>query len=48
MANNDNVTTKKRNSADGSSFEFLATGWWIWHVVAIVGVFYLGHLLWPR
>jgi nitrate reductase NapE component len=26
------------------TFEFLKTGWWILHVVAIVGVFYLGYL----
>lgn len=26
-------------------FEFLKTGWWVWHIIAIVFVFYLGYLL---
>ncbi|MCL5676790.1 MAG: hypothetical protein M1602_02750 [Firmicutes bacterium] len=48
MANGGNVTTKRRNPADGTTWEFLQSGWWVWHVVAIVGTFYLGHLFWPR
>jgi hypothetical protein len=39
---------KDRNALDGTTWEFLASGWWIAHVVLIVAVFYLGHLLWPR
>jgi hypothetical protein len=27
---------------DMGTFRFLKAGWWVWHVIAIVGVFYLG------
>ncbi|MCL1821016.1 MAG: hypothetical protein FWG36_10240 [Oscillospiraceae bacterium] len=30
---------------DLGSFSFLKSGWWIWHVVAIGIIFYLGYLL---
>lgn len=26
------------------TFRFLGTGWWIFHIIVIVGVFYLGWL----
>jgi len=29
---------------DLGTFNFLKAGWWILHIVAIVGVFYLGYL----
>ncbi|MHB9145504.1 MAG: hypothetical protein ACYC5Y_09265 [Symbiobacteriia bacterium] len=48
MANNGDVRTRKRNPVDGTTWEFLNAGWWVWHVIVIVAVFYLGHLLWPR
>lgn len=27
------------------TFEFLKTGWWVLHVVAIIAIFYLGYWL---
>ncbi|MDI6871720.1 MAG: hypothetical protein QME79_10280 [Bacillota bacterium] len=39
---------KDRNLLNGTTWEFLQTGWWVLHIIAIVGVFWLGHLLWPR
>ncbi|MDD2421964.1 MAG: hypothetical protein PHC60_02005 [Heliobacteriaceae bacterium] len=41
------IEKTKRNSLDGTTWEFLNTGWWAWHVIAIAFTFYLGHLLWP-
>jgi hypothetical protein len=38
----------KDNPADGTSFEFLKVGWWVWHLIAIPAAAYLGHLFWPR
>lgn len=32
----------------GTTWAFLRPGWWILHVVAIVGVFWLGSVLWQR
>lgn len=32
----------------GTTWAFLRPGWWILHVVAIVGVFWLGSILWQR
>lgn len=29
---------------DLGTFNFLKAGWWILHIVAIVGIFYLGYL----
>jgi len=26
------------------TWSFLKAGWWVWHIIAIVGVFYLGWL----
>lgn len=37
--------TERRNVLDGSTWEFLRSGWWIVHVIALVGVFYLG-MIW--
>ena len=34
----------KREGYDLGTFNFLRAGWWILHIVAIVGVFYLGYL----
>ena len=31
-----------RTGYDLGTFNFLQAGWWIWHVIAIVGIFYLG------
>lgn len=42
MENHDEVRTD--NDYDLGTFRFLKSGWWIWHVIAIVGVFYLGWL----
>jgi|GEM_PF-4083468 len=33
---------KERNLVDGTTWEFLGTGWWILHAVSIVGIFYFG------
>lgn len=33
---------KSTESYELGTFEFLKTGWWVWHVIAIIGVFYLG------
>lgn len=38
---------KDKTLVHGTSFEFLKIGWWVWHVVAIATIFYLGHVLWP-
>ncbi len=45
---------RKRNEGDGQmatkegydlgTFDFLKTGWWVWHIIAILGVFYLGYI----
>ena len=40
--------TRHRNVLDGTSFEFLKAGWWIWHAIAIWPIFSLGQLFWPR
>jgi len=29
---------------DLGTFHFLRTGWWIFHIIVIVGIFYLGWL----
>lgn len=29
---------------DLGTFHFLKAGWWIWHIIAIVGIFWLGYL----
>jgi hypothetical protein len=33
---------KERNLVDGTTWEFLGTGWWILHAISIVGIFYFG------
>ncbi len=38
---NNEVKTK---DYDLGTFEFLKTGWWVWHVIAIALLFYLGYL----
>lgn len=35
---------RSRNPVDGTTWEFLRGGWWVLHVVAIVGVYYLGRM----
>ncbi|KUG04492.1 hypothetical protein ASZ90_018083 [hydrocarbon metagenome] len=30
---------------DLGTFNFLKAGWWVWHIIAIAGVFYLGYIL---
>lgn len=32
------------NDMQLGSFNFLRSGWWILHIIAIAGVFYLGYL----
>lgn len=29
---------------DPGTFSFLQAGWWVLHVIAIAGIFYLGYL----
>lgn len=29
---------------DIGTFHFLKAGWWVWHIIAIAGVFYLGYI----
>ncbi len=29
---------------DLGTFQFLKAGWWVWHIIAIAGVFYLGYI----
>ena len=41
MADNEVQT---RDTYELGTFEFLKAGWWVWHVVAIGGIFYLGYL----
>ncbi|NLO21125.1 MAG: hypothetical protein GX119_03905 [Syntrophomonadaceae bacterium] len=38
----DRMTTKE--GYDLGTFDFLKTGWWVWHIIAIAGVFYLGYV----
>jgi hypothetical protein len=51
MADNENfeqhseTRTETRGNYDLGTFEFLKSGWWIWHIIAIAGVFYLGYIL---
>jgi hypothetical protein len=35
---------KSGEDNDLGTFHFLRAGWWIWHVIAIAGIFYLGWL----
>lgn len=35
---------KTENGYDLGTFNFLKTGWWVWHVIAIGAVFYIGYL----
>lgn len=39
-----NHETQTREGYDLGTFNFLKVGWWVWHVVAIAIVFYLGYL----
>lgn len=36
--------TKTEEGYDLGTFNFLKAGWWVLHVVVIVGLFYLGYL----
>ncbi|MEN6350085.1 MAG: hypothetical protein ABFD08_11900 [Syntrophomonas sp.] len=38
----ENNEVKTRENYELGSFSFLKTGWWIWHIIAIVAIFYLG------
>jgi len=40
----ENNEVKTANDYDLGTFRFLRVGWWVWHVVAIGIVFYLGYL----
>ncbi|SHG79953.1 hypothetical protein SAMN02745221_00990 [Thermosyntropha lipolytica DSM 11003] len=33
---------KTETGYDLGTFNFLRAGWWIWHIIAILGIFYLG------
>lgn len=35
---------KENNNIELGTFSFLQIGWWVLHIIAIVAVFYLGHL----
>lgn len=35
---------RSEDGYDIGTFHFLKTGWWVWHIIAIAGVFYLGYL----
>lgn len=35
---------KTEDGYELGTFHFLKAGWWIWHIIAIVGVFWLGYL----
>ena len=39
---------ESRDLVAGTTWAFLRPGWWILHVVAIVGILWLGRVLWPR
>ncbi|MEN6389972.1 MAG: hypothetical protein ABFD04_06110 [Syntrophomonas sp.] len=40
----ENEEVKRENNYELGSFQFLRSGWWVLHVIAIVAVFYLGYL----
>ncbi|MDP2859446.1 MAG: hypothetical protein Q8P50_15920 [Bacillota bacterium] len=42
------MADRTKNVLDETTWEFLKTGWWISHILAIVIVAYLGFLFWPR
>lgn len=42
--NEHNEVQTRSSEYELGTFEFLKTGWWVWHVIAIVGIFYLGYL----
>lgn len=35
---------KQEGRYELGSFSFLKTGWWVFHIIAIVAVFYLGYM----
>ena len=39
---------ESRDLVAGTTWAFLRPGWWILHVVAIVGILWLGRVMWPR
>lgn len=41
---NDQSSPTTTDGYDLGTFRFLKVGWWVWHIVAIAGVFYLGYL----
>lgn len=40
----DDTNVRHEDGYDLGTFNFLQAGWWILHVIAIAGVFYLGYL----
>jgi len=42
------VKHRTENALDGTTWEFMGTGWWISHILAIGIVAWLGYILWPR
>ena len=40
----EDTNVRHEDGYDLGTFNFLQTGWWILHFIAIVGVFYLGYL----
>ncbi|HEX3010718.1 MAG TPA: hypothetical protein VHQ70_01610 [Syntrophomonadaceae bacterium] len=35
---------KTKDGYDIGTWHFLKTGWWILHIIAIAGIFYLGYI----
>jgi len=35
---------KSEENLDLGTFRFLKAGWWIWHIIAVAVIFYLGWL----
>ncbi|MGI5921558.1 MAG: hypothetical protein ACOX6I_07460 [Syntrophomonadaceae bacterium] len=40
----ENEEVKSRDEIELGTFEFLKTGWWIFHIIAIAAIFYLGYI----
>jgi len=36
------MRAKERSIVQGTTWQFLGTGWWILHVIGIIGLFYSG------
>ncbi len=38
----DEIKNKEQNMLDGTTWEFLNAGWWIFHVIAIIAAIWIG------